>query len=67
MIAAMTDTPAHNPAVIPYLRRPSRLGEEMAAAKIERARKMTREERLLLTLELSDLCLSLEPPCSPKP
>ena len=41
-------------------RRPSRLGEEMARAKIERARKMTPEERLLLALELSDICLTLQ-------
>jgi hypothetical protein len=67
MIAAMTDPPAHNRMLTPYPRRPSLLGEEMAKAKIARARNMTPEERLLLTLELSDLCLSLEPPCSPKP
>lgn len=48
-------------------RRPSPLGEEMARAKIERARKMTPEERLLLALELSDICLMLQRARSDKP
>ena len=48
-------------------RRPSRLGEEMARAKIERARKMTPEERLLLALELSDICLTMQRAGSGKP
>jgi hypothetical protein len=48
-------------------RRPSRLGEEMARAKIERARRMTPEERLLLALELSDICLTLQRAGSGKP
>ena len=48
-------------------RRPSRLGEEMARAKIERAREMTPEERLLLALELSDICLTMQRVGSGKP
>jgi hypothetical protein len=39
----------------------------MARAKIERARKMTPEERLLLALELSDICLTLQRAGSGKP
>ncbi|MFZ5863690.1 MAG: hypothetical protein ACOYXR_12705 [Nitrospirota bacterium] len=48
-------------------RRASKLGDEMARAKIERARSMTLEQRLLLSLELSDVCLLLKRACSDKP
>lgn len=40
-------------------RRASKLGDEMARAKIERARKMTPEQRLLLAIELSDAMLRI--------
>ena len=63
-IAAMMDTsPRDSPAPI-YRRRPSRLGEEMARAKIERARRMTPEERLRVAIELSDICLLLKRVCA---
>lgn len=47
-------------------RRASKLGDEMARAKIERARSMTMEQRLLVALELSDICLLLKRACSDK-
>lgn len=47
-------------------RRASKLGDEMARAKIERAQSMTLEQRLLLSLELSDICLLLKRACSDK-
>lgn len=47
-------------------RRASKLGDEMAKAKIERARSMTLEQRLLVSLELSDVCLLLKRACSDK-
>ncbi|MBI3621867.1 MAG: hypothetical protein HY208_06740 [Nitrospirae bacterium] len=48
-------------------RRPSKLGRDMEQAKIDRARRMAPEERLLIALELSDLCLTLSPACSIEP
>ena len=39
----------------------------MAQAKIDRARRMTPEERLSLALELSDVCLELRRACFEKP
>ena len=39
----------------------------MAQAKIDRARHMTPGERLLLALELSDICLELRRTCFEKP
>ncbi|MEW6683979.1 MAG: hypothetical protein AB1451_13860 [Nitrospirota bacterium] len=47
-------------------RRASKLGDEMALAKIEHARSMTMEQRLLVSLELSDMCLLLRRECSDK-
>lgn len=47
-------------------RRPSRLGGWLAGKKIEEARHMKPEERLLLGLELSDFCLELKHSCSDK-
>lgn len=47
-------------------RRASKLGDEMARAKIERARSMTMEQRLFVSLELSDICLLLRRECSDK-
>lgn len=48
-------------------RRPSRLGDLLCQAKLERARQMSPQERLLLALDLSDLCLTLQRACSEKP
>jgi len=45
-------------------RRASKVGDEMARAKIERARSMTPEQRLRVALEFSDLCLLLKRACS---
>ena len=47
-------------------RRPSRLSGWLADKKIEEARQMKPEERLLLGLELSDFCLELKHSCSDK-
>ena len=47
-------------------RRPSRLSGWLTSKKIEEARRMTSEERLLLALELSDFCLELQLACSAK-
>ena len=40
-------------------RRPSKLSERLANEKLERARRMTPEERLALALDLSDFCREL--------
>jgi len=45
-------------------RRASKLGDEMAHAKIERARRMTPEERLRVAIELSDICLLFKRVCA---
>jgi len=45
-------------------RRPSRLSDEMALVKIERARRMTPQQRLRIAIELSDICLQLKRACS---
>lgn len=47
-------------------RRPSRLSGWLSSKKIEEARRMTPEERRLLALELSDVCLELKRSCSAK-
>lgn len=47
-------------------RRPSRLSGWLTTKKIEEARRMTPEERLLLALELSDFSLELRLACSAK-
>ena len=44
--------------------RPSRLGDLLRQAKLERARQMSPQERLLIALDLSDLCLALKRACS---
>jgi hypothetical protein len=44
-------------------RRPSRLGDLLRQAKLERARQMSPQERLLIALDLSDLCLALKRAC----
>ena len=44
-------------------RRPSRLGDSLRQAKLERARQMSPQERLLIALDLSDLCLALKQAC----
>jgi hypothetical protein len=45
-------------------RRASKLGDEMARAKIERARMMTPEQRLLRAIELSNAILRIKRECS---
>lgn len=47
-------------------RRPSQLGDRLAKHKIDEARKLTPEERLLLALELSDAAAALQRACSNK-
>lgn len=48
-------------------RRTSSLGEALVEMKFERARSMSPEERLLVALELSDLCMELQRACYVKP
>ena len=48
-------------------RRSSRLGDYLAKKKLEDARRMSAEQRLLLALDLSDICLELQRACSAKP
>ena len=45
-------------------RRPSHLGDLLRQAKLDRARQMSPQERLLIALDLSDLCLALKRACS---
>ena len=47
-------------------RRPSKLSERLSNEKIERARRMTPEERVTVALYLSDFCRELSLACSPK-
>lgn len=47
-------------------RRPSKLGEQLAKHKIDEARKLIPEQRLLLALELSDAAAALQRACSNK-
>jgi hypothetical protein len=47
-------------------RRPSQLGDRLAKHKIDAARKLTPEQRLLLALELSDAAATLQRACSNK-
>jgi hypothetical protein len=47
-------------------RRPSKLSDRLLHEKIERARRMTPEERLLVALHLSDFYYELNRACSPK-
>lgn len=47
-------------------RRPSKLSQQLADEKIERARRQTPEERLTIALHLSDFCYELNR-YSPKP
>lgn len=48
-------------------RRPSRLGRYLANKKLEDARQMSAEQRMLLALELSDICQEMRRACSAKP
>ena len=48
------------------IRRRSKLSQQLADEKIERARRQTPEERLTIALSLSDFCYLLNR-CSPKP
>ena len=47
-------------------RRPSQLGDRLAKHRIDEARKLTLEERLLLALELSDAAAAFQRACSNK-
>jgi len=47
-------------------RRPSKLGEKLEQKKIDEARQLTPEQRLLLALELSDAAAALHQACSKK-
>lgn len=47
-------------------RRPSKLGEKLEQKKIDEARELSPEQRLLLALELSDAAAALHQACSKK-
>lgn len=47
-------------------RRPSKLGDGLAKCKIEKARQLTPEQRLLVARELSDVAAALQRACSKK-
>jgi hypothetical protein len=47
-------------------RRSSKLSQRLSDEKIERARRMTPEERLIVALHLSDFCHELNRACSQK-
>jgi hypothetical protein len=47
-------------------RRPSKLGNMLAQQKIDEARRLTPEQRLLVALELSDAAAALHRACSKK-
>jgi hypothetical protein len=47
-------------------RRPSKLGDMLAQKKIDEARRLTPEQRLLIALELSDAAAALHRACSEK-
>jgi hypothetical protein len=47
-------------------RRPSKLGDLLAKRKIDEARRLTPEQRLLVALELSDAAAALNRACSKK-
>ncbi len=48
-------------------RRPSQLGDMLAQNKIDEARRLTPEQRLLIALELSDAVVALQRAGSKKP
>jgi hypothetical protein len=48
------------------LRRPSKLGDMLAEQKIDEARRLTPEQRLLIALDLSDAAAALHRACSEK-
>ncbi len=50
-----------------HRRRSSRLGNMIQQAKLERAQRLSPEERLRLALELADLCLEFRRACFAKP
>ena len=47
-------------------RRPSELGDMLAEQKIDEARRLTPEQRLLIALDLSDAAAALHCACSKK-
>ena len=47
-------------------RRPSKLGEQLEQNKLDEARRLTPEQRLLLALDLSDAAAALHDACSKK-
>ncbi len=48
-------------------RRPSKLGDQLAKQKIDEARRLNPEQRLLVALDLSDAAATLEGACSKRP
>ena len=48
-------------------RRPSKLSDGLAKHKIEKARQLTPEQRLLVALKLVDATAALQRACSKKP
>ena len=48
-------------------RRPSKLGDGLAKHKLDEARRLTPEQRLLVALELSDVAAALQDTCFKKP
>jgi hypothetical protein len=48
-------------------RRPSKLGNGLAKHKLDEARRLTPEQRLLVALELSDAAAALRHTCFKKP
>ncbi len=48
-------------------RRSSKLGDGLAKEKIEKARQLNPEQRLLVALELADATAALQRACSKKP
>ena len=51
---------------MPLERRLSKLGSRLTSQKLEDAKMMSPEQRLLLALKLSDVCLELRRACLPK-
>jgi len=47
-------------------RRPSKLGDMLAQQKIDEARRLTPEQRLLIALDLSDAAAAFHRACSKK-
>lgn len=55
-----------SPSNLSRSRRPSRLGDRLAKHKIDEARRLTPEQRLLVALDLSDAAAAFHSACSKK-